>query len=256
MIEFASNIPYCGLPPLPASIWSRWNLDQSLMLAIVLLILWHARTMQRDSKARVRWRFFVAGWSSLALALLSPLCALGVALFSARVAQHMWITMVAAPLLVLAGKAGTRPLRSVTPFSAAAAFAIVLWAWHLPAAYEATFRSDVAYWLMHATLASTAFALWQTVLRGREEQWPSRVCAGFVTVVHMALLGALITFAPRLLYQSHALSAGAWGFTPLEDQQLGGLIMWIPSGTGFVVGALAILYGMLAPASSRAAREH
>jgi cytochrome c oxidase assembly factor CtaG len=64
--------------------------------------------------------------------------------------------------------------------------------------------------------------------------------ASLVSTVQMGLLGALITLAPRPLYAPHLLTTDAWGLAPLEDQQLGGLVMWIPGGVAYVVGALAV----------------
>lgn len=73
----------------------------------------------------------------------------------------------------------------------------------------------------------------------------ARVVAGFVTLTHMGLLGALITFAPRTLYTPHLATAPAWGLTPLEGQQLGGLVMWIPVSVVFLIVALATAYTVL-----------
>jgi putative membrane protein len=175
---------------------------------------------------------------------MSPLCALGVALFAARVSQHAWLTMIAAPLLVLASvRPQVNPL--ARPVTGAAIFAAALWLWHLPPLYELTFSSDVLYWLMHISLFGAAVLLWRGLIHGGEQAWLARVGAGFLTVAQMGLLGALITLAPRPLYQVHLLTTEAWGLTPIEDQQLGGLIMWVPTAFVLLAAGLSVLYAML-----------
>src|SRR5579884_1032066 len=90
-------LPYCGLPPLPGELLSRFNLDPVLMLALAALALLQIR-YTADSR---RWAAG-AGWALAAAALLSPLCALSVSLFAARVGQHMVLILLAAPLIAFA----------------------------------------------------------------------------------------------------------------------------------------------------------
>jgi putative membrane protein len=98
---------------------------------------------------------------------------------------------------------------------------------------------------MHVTLAVAAVRLWRGLIHGGAHEWVARLGAGFITVAQMGLLGALITLAPRTLYQAHVLTTERWGLTPLEDQQLGGLIMWAPTGVVLMVASLMILYDVL-----------
>lgn len=249
MQDLLVAIPYCGTAPVPEHLWSRWNWDPTLLLVLASLCAWHAARCGFFNRSR-SWRFarlsFAAGWSAVFLALISPLCALSVALFSARVTQHMWLIAVAAPLLVLASHSLTaNHARVLNPFAAAGLFALALWSWHWPFLYGLTFTSDIAYWSMHASLLGTALLLWRSLLQAPQESVLGRVTAGFVTLTQMGLLGALLTFAPRELYAPHLLTTSAWGLTPLEDQQLGGLIMWIPAGVVFLITALASVYGVL-----------
>jgi putative membrane protein len=254
MNDLLVYVPYCGIAPLPAEIWSRWNLDPALLAVLAILMLWHGLRLNVFSGSAAverypRNTFFVGGWGALALGLISPLCALSVALFSARVTQHMWLMLIAAPLLVLAHRR-TRadvPVRRarVTPFNAAALFAISLWIWHTPRLYAMTFQSDAVYWLMHVTMTGSALMLWHALLCAPSRHLLARASAGFVTLVHMGLLGALITLAPRVLYDPHLLTAPTWNLTALEDQQLGGLIMWVPTGAVFLIAALVSIYGAL-----------
>ncbi len=251
MQDLLAYVPYCGTPPAPHEIWSRWNLDPALILVLTLLFVWHGLRLHMWSASRfhlsgTRRTAFYLGWLATALALVSPLCALSVSLFAARVSQHMWLIAIAAPLLALASTDSvSEPARRLTPFSAAGLFAAALWAWHWPPLYASTFTSDLAYWAMHITLTGAALLLWRALLAPAREHAFARVIAGFVTLTHMGLLGALIAFASRVLYVPHLLTTSAWNLTALEDQQLGGLIMWIPASFVFLLVALMTAYSVV-----------
>jgi putative membrane protein len=252
MNNLLAYLPYCGTPPVPAELASRWNIDFTLIGIIVALAAWHALRIGifDYGAARLRRASFLTGWSVLALSLISPLCALSVALFSARVTQHMVLAVVAAPLIALAGarfndSGRSGPDHGRSAFRAAGLFAVLLWAWHSPELYASTFASDAMYWTMHATIVGSAILLWHMLLNGSRENALSRVGAGFITLLQMGLLGALITFAPGALYSPHLLTTRAWNLTALEDQQLGGLIMWIPTSAIFLIAALLTMYSVL-----------
>jgi len=232
-------LPYCGAPPLPATIWGRFNPDPVLIVALVILAGTHLYLARRSSIGL--WPA-AAGWAATAVALLSPLCALSVSLFSARVAQHMLLLLVAMPLV-----AGALPRwRTIeTPaalWSAAVAFLIALWFWHMPGPYEATFRSTPLYWTMHLTLAGSGLALWAALLR---QHSPQALAAGLISSVQMGLLGAVIGLSSWPMYRPHYVTSQTWGFTPLGDQQLGGVLMWVPGCLlflGLTVRSLGLLW--------------
>jgi putative membrane protein len=231
-----TSIPYCGAPPVPGG--ETWNLDPVLMGVLALLAgahLWSAR-----GEASWRQGAAGAGWVVAALALISPLCNLSVALFSARVGQHMILTLIAAPLIALAlpRLASTASMQ----WAATALFAIALWFWHAPPPYEATFTSVSIYWAMHATLFGSALWFWATILRSAASPF-STLFASFVTGMQMSLLGALLTFARLTWFPVHAFTTQPWGLSPLEDQQLGGLIMWVPAGA-LLTGYAILLFGL------------
>jgi putative membrane protein len=235
MREFGPDTPYCGAPPLPGAV--PWNFDPWLMagLAVALLLAWGPAGRGGDR------RLLLAGWAALAAALLSPLCNLSVALFSARVAQHLVLLVAAAPLLALGLPL---PRRAAAPGGlalAAAAFALALWAWHLPGPYGATFRSDAVYWAMQLSLLGSAIWLWRGLLLGAAARPEAALLAGLATAAQSGALGAVLTFAPRPLFAEHATTTLAWGFSPLEDQQLGGLLMWVPGGLAFAAVSLLAL---------------
>jgi putative membrane protein len=246
-----NSIPYCGLPPVPGSV--TWNLDPilwSLLAFGALAYFTGCGRMRPNAPARHEQVCFALGWAILTLALVSPICNLSVALFSARVGQHMILSLIAAPLLVL-GRADVLALRAMGVRSerpsrteacaAPLAFAVALWVWHAPGPYETTFAAHVVYWVMHVTLFAAAAALWRVLLRGVIEQPVSALIASAFTGAQMCALGVLFTFASHPLFAVHASTTWAWGWTQVQDQQFGGLLMWLPGGMVFTVHALAVL---------------
>lgn len=254
-------IAYCGLPPSPGEIWTRWRLDPVVLAVLFAWLAMHvagARILERNApgSGRRELALFCTGWLVATLALVSPLCPLSVSLFSARAAQHVVLTLLAAPLIAasrplhaLAAASGVRRLPWARApehaMSAAAAFAVLLWIWHSPAAYAWTFASVSVYWTMHVTLFGSACWLWSALLR-RENALVGGLLASVASSVQMGLLGALITLSPRPFYAPHFLTTDAWGLTPLQDQQLGGVIMWVPGCTVFLVVATIALGACLA----------
>lgn len=248
----AADLPYCGAPPSPESLIHRWNLDPWLIGALLLILAAWAVASRADRG----WRrlSFAGGWALGSAALVSPLCPLSVSLFCARVGQHMLLISLVAPMVVLGwpkGWSGLGALRRA-PLAAAATFSLALWFWHAPAPYAATFGSDLTYWAMHLTLFGSALWLWLALLEGGDEILGARIAAVAATTGQMGLLGALITFAPRPLYAPHLATTWAWGLTPLQDQQAGGVAMWIPAGVLFAAGLAWAFRQALKRAQTRA----
>jgi putative membrane protein len=213
-------IAYCGPVAIPADFWMRWNGDPLLLAALAGL----AVVVARGHSANAR-----AGWGAIALLLVvfvSPLCALASALFSARVFHHVLLVAVVAPLLAVAF-----PLRRMfsPPLAVPVAVnAIVLWLWHAPVPYDWGLASVPAYWLMQGSLLASAWLMWRAILAPTAQTGPVLIALA-ATIGQMGLLGALIVFAPRPLYLVHLLSTAPWGLSPLADQQLAGLLMWVPA---------------------------
>ena len=248
-----ADLPYCGAPPVPGSL--SWNIDPILAAALIACAALYVVGTKRKPVAAREQACFWAGWLMTALALVSPLCNLGVALFSARVGQHVIITTLAAPLLVLGrveriffGLPGARSPGGAEHFVfgtggqalAVTLFAVAMWAWHVPALYDATFRSTPVYWTMHASFIGAALLLWFAALRSRDSIGVI-FAALIATMLQMGLLGAWLTFAGRPLFAVHAATTWAWGLSQLQDQQLGGLIMWVIGGFLLTAGALVVL---------------
>ena len=231
-------IPYCGAAPAPADWTARWNGDPLLLIGLAALALWAWR-------AGVGSRFWL-GFGLLLLLFVSPPCALSSALFSARVVHHVLLTGVAAPLLVLGLP---RLVVPGAPALWAAGHALAFWFWHAPDAYAAALSSDGAYWAMQIVLLGSAGGFWAALRRASP---PLAIGLLLAMMVQMGLLGALITFAGTPLYVPHYVSTLAWGLTPLEDQQLAGLIMWAPAALLYLGAALVAGWRLLGPRAAAA----
>ena len=213
-------------------------------------------------KALAIW--FWCGWAALAIAFGPPLHDLTEVSFAAHMVQHELMMLVAAPLFVLARPQGvlmwglralgsnavagvtqSRVVRRVftflaTPVSAWVLHLVVLWGWHVPGAFDGAATNGAVHWLQHLTFFIAASVFWYSVIapgRAPQHRAPALISL-FTTAVHTSFLAVLLTFATSPWYRSYA--AGAYGMTALEDQQLGGLVMWIPGGVVFVAAALAI----------------
>ena len=215
MIQWQGS--YCGPAPAPADLLLRWNFDPWALAVLVALALWAGRSRPGAAAVVV-----------LAFAFLSPLCALSSALFAARVVHHVLLVAVAAPLLAL-----SRPARgSVSvglPFLLATA---ALWLWHAPIAYDAALGNVALYWVMQASLFGSAWLFWRAAF---SQPGGAGVVWVFLAYLAMGMLGAILTLAPGGVYTTHATAPFMWGLTPLSDQQLGGLVMWMPAGLPFAV---------------------
>ncbi|BBK29512.1 putative membrane protein [Stella humosa] len=245
------GIPYCGSGPLPDEIWGRWNGDPvllGLLAAAGLLILLHPPGGVRRKACAA------AAWAVLVLAFVSPLCALSSALFSARALHHLLLIAAAAPLIAAAlPDAGPARRPGAGLLVATLAQTAALWLWHMPGPYAAALADGTLYWLMQATLLGSAVLFWST-LRTAAPAGAARLSALLAMVMQMGLLGALLTFVPAPLYAAHFATTLPWGLTPLEDQQLAGLVMWVPAALPYLAAALVPLAGWLA-AAHRASPE-
>lgn len=233
--------PYCGPAPIPATLLGRWNLDPLIFLALLGLVFVWLQWGRRDDKGRMA---LAGALALIAVAFISPLCALASALFSARVFHHVILIAGIAPLLALALPWRAGPL---LPLSALVILhAAFVWIWHAPDPYLWALSHDAIYWAMQMTLAGSAYLLWREVLSPLTRSGPG-LMALLATVMQMGFLGALLVFAPQPVYIAHFSATEAFGLSALGDQQLAGLLMWVPASVPYIGVALLRLSGMLTP---------
>ena len=260
-----------GAPLQPDDLYSAWEFDPGVVAPLVLSAALYARGAMRHRGLGAREKFcFWAGWSMLALALVSPLHRLGEVLFSAHMLQHEILMLVAAPLMVLSkplvtflwampfewrrrlGRWSKRDYvrRSwifvTAPFAAWLIHAAAIWTWHAPVLFEATLVSDLAHTAQHLSFLLSALLFWWALFYAHGRMaYGAAVLYVFTTAVHTSILGALLTFAPHVWYPAYSTTTQAWGLTPLQDQQIGGLIMWVPASVVYLAAGLALFAAWL-----------
>jgi putative membrane protein len=274
-----------GAPLAPHDFWSAWSLEPAVLAGLGVAAALYARGMARlrtrSRRVAVRRReaaAFWSGWIALAAALVSPLHPLGEALVSGHMVQHELIMALAAPLLVLGRPLvvslwGLPPrwrrtlggwIGALRPFWRALLRIEVAWAlhalaiigWHLPGLYQRTVDSDLVHSLQHTSFLLTALLFWWSVLPGAalRGQHGQAILSLFGTMVYTGGVGALLTLGSVLWYPAYGEAAPLWGLTPLEDQQLAGLVMWVPGGMAYVLATAWLVIDWLRAAEVRAVR--
>lgn len=211
----AHAVPYCGPPPTPGALAGAWNLDPVALAVATLPVLIAVATGRSRQPA-------LAATVALGVAFVSPLCALTVALFSARALHHLVLIGLAGPALALVWPMA----RTVGPATATVALSAILWLWHLPPVYAAAWGDPAVYWALQVALVGASWGFWSVVLRDRDHG--AAAVSVLAVAGQMGLIGAILTFSPRILYAEHLAAAEAFGLTALADQQLAGLVMWVP----------------------------
>jgi putative membrane protein len=279
-------------PPGPRNwfeLWRAWEWEPGVVIPLAVSGLWYVAGLIRMWRAAGighgvrRWEAasFISGWLALVLALVSPLHAWGNVLFSAHMVQHEVLMLVAAPLLVLGrpivaflkalpvpaarraslwttATAWRRFWHAITgPFVAWLLHAVILWIWHIPVLFDATIKNEAIHAAQHLSFVLSALLFWWAVMVGRHRAigYGAAVLYVFTTALHSGLLGAIITFATRAWYPSYFQTTAAWGLTPLEDQQIGGLIMWAPACVSYIIAGLALFAGWMRDSALRVERR-
>lgn len=231
------------------------------LIMVGLTAALYVRGMRRAHPSRGRIAAWCGGVAALVIALSPPLEALTHDLFTAHMIQHLLLLVVAPPLLALAkplpallwglpdalrrrfARIGrSKHLRRAGgilthPLSVGVLHSAALWLWHLPPMYDAALRDPLVHLAEHISFFASALLYWWSVthLRG------VGVLSIFALALQSSLLGALIAFAPAPLYSAHTDRTAAWGLTALADQQLAGVIMWVPAGMIYTAAALTLL---------------
>ncbi len=233
----------------PPEDWRRLTFHPSVVIGLVLLgALYVGLGGLRAPRRRVV--AFGAALVVLLAALNGPLHALSDEyLFSAHMAQHLILTLLFPPLFLYGLPAdlvrrvlGPRWLRVasarlVRPVVAAAIFTVPIAMWHLPLFYEAAMRDHGLHVAQHLVFLITSVVMWWPILSPVPElpraSYPAQLLYLFLLGIPMSIVGAMITLAAAPLYPFYTEAPRVWGLSPMADQQIGGLMMWVPGGLVF-----------------------
>ncbi|MBS0505478.1 MAG: cytochrome c oxidase assembly protein [Proteobacteria bacterium] len=238
-----------------------WTFDPGVTIPLAIALLAYAIGFVRLDMRRSLWQsaaLFGAGWLVLTLSLVSPLHEGGERSFALHMIEHELIMLVAALLLPLSRplgvmlwslpRAGRRALapasgwlqRLASPFPATMLQAGALWAWHAPPLFNRALGHPAWHVAQHLTFLVTALLFWQAMLR-TPHKGLAALCL-FVTSIVGGALGALMALSASPWYESYAaMGMMPFGLTPQEDQQIAGLIMWVPGGLVHAGAALLLL---------------
>jgi putative membrane protein len=269
-----------GLPLTPYEAWHHWSFDPLVYLPLLTAHWLYGRGVLRVWRqagvGRVLpiWRVaaFLAGEVVVVIALVSPLDPLGETLLAAHMLQHVLLTAVAPPLLLLGlparawiwaapqgwrRLATTGPVRVVAagveamsrPLGAAAVATAVTWAWHVPALFEAALEIEWVHTLEHLAFFVSALMAWRGALSLHVAPLGAALA---VLMVFMSggMLGGLLTLARSPIYDWYGGRPYLWGLSPLEDQQIAGVLMWVVAGAIYLAAFAALAVRCVAPSGS------
>jgi putative membrane protein len=271
-------------PPMFPALLLAWRLDPLVVVSITLAAvayLFAARAVNRahprNPHPRSRTWCFLGGLAAIGLALSSPIEAYEGVLFSVHMVQHLLLMLVAPPLL-LAGGPVTLTLRAASPavrrgllwvlhspvlkaitFPVVtwALFAAVNWGWHFSTLYDQALEVPLLHYLQHATFLGAALLFWWPVIGVDPGPWrlpyPARLFYLFLALPQNSFLGVALLNTGVVLYPHYVTNVRTWGPTPLEDQQLGGILMWVAGDIAFLVGMVLVIWAWMRHEERRSA---
>jgi cytochrome c oxidase assembly factor CtaG len=274
-------------PELTAAL-ERWDLHHTVvwLLPIAFLVYvrgwWHLHRQMPITYSVWRLASFAAGLTIVFLAIASPLDAIGALLLRAHMTQHMLLMMVAPPLVwagqpvipLLRGLPATvvkramgsllssSSLRSAGhalehPVTCWTIFAVTFVVWHLPALYELGLRSDTWHAVQHACFFSAAMAFWWPVIGvwPSDAIWPRWLMIPYLVAADLlnTALSALLTFSGSVIYPHYLSVPSVTALSPLQDQSLAGVIMWVPGSIAFLLPAVILIVELFQPRARRRA---
>lgn len=277
--------------PTPAPGWDTiltgWEFDPLFIIPAALVVWAYLAGVRRVNRLHPRSRhprarvvFFLLGMAAFAVALMSPIARYDTDLFAAHMVQHMLIIMVAAPLVLL-GTPVTLALRGATPnlrrhvllpalhsrVLKAVTFPVLawgllagtLWLTHYSAMFDAALENDWLHRLEHLLYVVVAFLFWWPAVSAEPSPWrlghPVRMLYVFLQMPQNSFLAVSIYGAERVIFPHYATVARTWGPSPLTDQSLAGIIMWVGGDAAFLVALAFIAYGWVQHEERQARRQ-
>ena len=271
-------------PVLPGVLLA-WRFDVLPLAGVAIATvayLWAVAQVTRRHRSNPppRWRTatFLGGMAAIVVALCSPIEAYEGQLFSVHMVQHMLLELVAAPLILL-GAPMTLTLRVASPgvrrgllavlhsrvvavltfpLLTWLAFAAVNWGWHFSTLYDEALENQLLHYFQHATFLGAALLFWWPVVGVDPSPWrlpyPVKLFYLFLALPQNSFLGVSLLSAGQVLYPHYVTNLRTWGPKPLEDQQLGGVLMWVAGDLAFLVAMAIVIVAWMRREESRTAR--
>jgi len=276
--------------PIEGPLLLAWSWDPAVLFGlgvtagVYLAGVWQLWRRGRAKGYRARAGLFFLGLFAILVALQSPIDALADNMFTFHMVQHLLLIMVGAPLVLLGApavltlwatppriaRATVKPFASnqvirrsfamlTNPVVAWLAFAVNLWLWHAPTWYGAALENERIHILQHLCFLGTALLFWWPAIGPTVGKHglphPARILYLFTAMLQDMFLGVVITFSKGILYPYYESGSRLWGLSPFEDQQIGGLIMWIPGGMVYFIAMSILFFAWLEREERSATRE-
>jgi putative membrane protein len=273
-------------PPTFPGVLLEWRFEPVVLVALALSAITWLLLTRRVARAHPghpysAWRelAFLAGLATLAVALTSPIEAYEGELFSVHMLQHMLLELVAAPLLLL-GAPATLALRAATPsvrrrllailhsrvvsvlsfpLLAWVLFAAVNWGWHFSSLYNDALENSGLHDVQHLTFLGAALLFWWPVIGADPSRWrlpyPVRLFYLFLAMPQNSFLGIALMSAPITLYPHYLTNLRDWGPSPIVDQNIGGMLMWVGGDVVFLLAMGFVVAAWVRAEDRRTARQ-